>query len=291
MTPANHLRRVRRRLRPASPRLRWPVNVFTHHKAGTVLFTKVFRDIAAAFCWQYDQFFRWSDDRRAGDIAHFATALVGPRVLEEDFRGVHVVRDPRNLAVSGYAYHRRCREEWCINTNFDATPPIEYPRVPYSQERRSEDWKRRYLVDLAGRSYQEHLQRLAPEEGLLFEMRHYALWTTEQMLAWNYSDPRILEVKLEELSTQFDAVWLNIFTHLGFDDKQRDAALAIARRHDLSRMRSEERASIDHVSFSESVDWKDHFSPVHRSEYDARYGSAHQRLGYSDSGDAVECAP
>jgi hypothetical protein len=281
MNPAHYLDRLRGRLR-RPPRLQLPVYVFTHHKTGTALCRKVFSAVATEFGWQFQRLFRWTNDLPASDITHFATSLVGPRVLEQEFRGVHVVRDPRNLAVSGYAYHRRCREKWCINTNFDLTPPIDYPRVPYSTERRPDEWKHRYLVELDGRSYQEHLRRLGPEEGLLFEMRHYAYWTTEQMLGWNYDDPRILEVKLEDIATNFDAVWSEIFEHLGFNEKQCDTALAIAAHHDLSRMGPEERAAVEHASFPESADWRDHFGPVHRSEYDAHYGRAHARLGYPD---------
>src|SRR5438128_1241415 len=100
------------RSKPVEPRLPLPTYVFTYHKTGVVLFTKVFGDIARAFGWQRIEFTRWTNEPPPTEIAHFMHSLVGPRVLERDFRGVHVVRDPRNIAVSGYAYHRRCRERW-----------------------------------------------------------------------------------------------------------------------------------------------------------------------------------
>ena len=273
---------ARRRLTPAEPGPPRPIYAFTHHKTGSVLLSKVLGDVAHAFRWRSETHLRWTDERPAADVAQFMTSQVGPHVLAGDFRGVHVVRDPRDLVVSGAAYHRRCAEAWCVNTDFDATAPIGFPRVPYSQERRPEEWKRRYLADLAGRSYQEHLRDLDNDDGLLYEMRRYALWTTEQMLAWDYTDPRIIEVKMEDLAADFDGAWARIFSHLGLTESQQAAGLRIAAAHDLGRMDRSTRAAMSHVSSADPVSWRDEFGPAHRAEYAARFGAAHTHLGYPD---------
>jgi len=84
-----------------------------------------------------------------------------------------MVRDPRDIWVSSYLYHLRTREAWCTNTTFDASPPIVYPRVDYSFQHRSEEWKRAWLDRLGGRSYQDNLRGLDRDRGLAFELNGY----------------------------------------------------------------------------------------------------------------------
>jgi hypothetical protein len=271
-------KKLRRTFEPAPPS---PIFVFTHHKTGTVLFRNLFHEVARTFGWSWSEHFRWCDDPPGTDVTFFGTSLAGPRVMAQEFRGVHVVRDPRNVLLSGYGYHRRCRERWCINTDFDPSTPIRFPRVPYSQEHRPEEWKRAYLDGLAGRSYQQHLLDCDVDRGLIFEMEHYAAWTTEQMLAWNYHDPRVLEVKLEDVTSGFDEAMHDIFGHLLLTSSQVARAQRIAQRHDLSRMPREDVAALSHVS-AHQTDWREQLQPLHEAEYRARFGEAHSKLGYRD---------
>src|SRR5262249_37323907 len=118
----------------------------------------------------------------------FAHSLVDFELSAIPHKGVRLVRDPRDVWLSSYLYHQRCRERWCISENFDLTSPILAPRVPYSQQHRSEDWKRAYVEGLNGLSYQRNLLSRDADSGLDFEMNRYTDWTVEAMLAWKH-DP------------------------------------------------------------------------------------------------------
>ena len=166
---------------PAHPQ----IVVFTYHKTGTVLFQSILASVAAQFGLKFAEYFGYVERIDPGlDIALLAHSLVPPRFAARPFRAIRVVRDPRDIWVSGYLYHRRCSEAWCTNTNFNPSPPITYPRVDYSFQHYPEVWKQRYLAWLGGKSYQQNLLDRDRPAGLAFELEGYSGQTFKAMRDW-----------------------------------------------------------------------------------------------------------
>ena len=272
----------RRRRTPAAP-----VYLFCYHKVATVLLSKVFREVGLDNGWRFQALKGQQDTAPdTSGIALFSHSL-STHTLKQPFAGVHVIRDPRDVIVSGYLYHRRTAEAWCVNKDFSAASPtssIMFPQVPYSQEHRPEAWKQAYLDALGGRSYQEHLLSLSPEEGLLFEMNYYGAWTIESMLAWNYAQEGMLELKFEHLMRDYDATFHKIFTHIGLSGAQLRAAMRTAANHDLSKKSDHEIRAIKHVSSKKPGKWQHCFTDAHRQRFHELFGDALVRLGY-ETGD------
>jgi hypothetical protein len=152
--------------------------VFSTHKSGTSLAASVMNKIASRFgLTLLNRYGYVPIIDPAPDIVLLAHSLVSA-LPARPFRAIRIVRDPRDIWVSGYLYHRRTAEGWCINTNFDPTPPITYPRVDFSFQHFPEPWKRAYLAGLAGKSYQQNLLDLCQEDGLAFELSRYRLHPT-----------------------------------------------------------------------------------------------------------------
>lgn len=82
-----------------------------------------------------------------------------------NFLGFHVVRDPRDIVVSAYFSHL------------------------YSHS--TQDWSE--LVD-----YRAKLQNASRDDGLMLEM-DFRKKQFEEMYNWDYSQPNVLEVKMEDL--------------------------------------------------------------------------------------------
>lgn len=286
LAPRNRWRLAAYRLglprRPPKP-LR-PIVLFSYHKAGTVLLHKVFTDLCTLFGWRFAVRYGRQDVLPAGaDVILFAHSLIDPTAPDlPPFSGIRFMRDPRDVIVSGYLYHRRCREAWCINENLDPAPPIRYPQVPHVVTHYAETWKQAYLAGLGGRSYQANLLALSQKDGLLFEMARYAGWTIEAMAAWPADVPHVRDVRFEAVMANYSASWADIFTYLGLDGAAHRAALRVAAYHDLGRKGKRQLTRLDHVTSRTTTRWPAYFEPVHLEAFRARFGDALARLGYPD---------
>ena len=218
---------------------------------------------------------------RDADIVIFVHSLIGFDVAGLECRGVRLVRDPRDVWVSGYLYHTHCSEKWCTNEDFDVTAPIVWPRVPKSQQHRSERWKRKYLKRLGGKSYQQNLLELDQTGGLAFELRRYARWTIKSMCAWRPS-PSIVDYQMERLSTDFDSFMGMLFDHLGLKGEKLDIAMSIAARHDVTRMSDAQIAANDHIHSRELSKWRGFLQADDVALYESRFAGASTILGYAD---------
>jgi len=96
-------------------------------------------------------------------------------------RGFHVIRDPRDLIVSAYFSHMYSH------------PVRMWPGLAEHRSR---------------------LQSVDETAGLLLEIE-YSAPVIEDILAWNYSDPNILEVRMEDLVRSPYEGFMHIFEFLG----------------------------------------------------------------------------
>ena len=248
------------------------------------MLSKVFGEICEKKNWKFSCLFgRQTGLKGEAEVTLFGHSLIDVAEISPPFVGVHVVRDPRNIIVSGYRYHRHTREKWCINQDFNPAAPITFPRVPVSQQHRSEQWKLNYLQSLNGRSYQENLLGRSQYDGLLFEMEHYGAWTIECMRSWSYGSSQILEVRFEDLMARFDDTFNRIFRHLGYSATDTDLFLDVASRHDLNRATGPGTAGAG--SGRKLSDWREYFGSRHKEEFVRKFDDALVELGYEPSND------
>ncbi|MCF8414424.1 MAG: sulfotransferase domain-containing protein [Melioribacteraceae bacterium] len=260
---------------------RIPIYIFGYHKGGTTLFRKIFRE----FCDLNNKKFLALPGKQThipqnADVILFPHSLIDLSLISEPFLGVHTIRDPRDIVVSGYLYHRRTNEKWCVNSDFDFKHPIMFPQVPYSQEYRSEDWKMKYLKSLNGMSYQNNLLNMSQYDGLFFEMNNYGTWTIESMDKWDYNNENILEIRFEDVMNNFGEIFKMIFEHLRFSKSEIKQGINIAAKHDLNRKSKAEIARIKHVSSPKASKWKDYFETRHIETFGQKFGDIMLKLGY-----------
>jgi hypothetical protein len=268
--------------------LRWPgprrpIAIATHHKVGTVLFDQITRRLCGRFGWR-SHTVRGPIDAPDPNAVALRFWHGTPDQLPPDprLRVVHVVRDPREVVVSGYLYHLHTAEQWCVTTPPPVPPPtITYPLVPYPLEGCSTERRAEWLETLGGRSYQENLKSRDQEAGMLFELDQYGRVTIEEMLTWSESvDERVLTVRLDDLMARYDATMLGIAHHLHLRPHERVLFARIARRHDLGRHTAAERAANAHVHDPEPDRWRRYFTDAVSERFDERFGGSLGALGY-----------
>ena len=193
-------------MRTAPPRI---LCIGTHHKTGTVWMRRVWRLIGAALDIPFVPVHnpaKWSKIPTTGRVivVNWAASFAPELFEQPDARFLHLIRDPRDVLLSGARYHEDS---------------------PGRQER----FLHGARADLAGKSYQEHLQGLDSAEAKLdFEMQNMHLKTLTEMLAWPYGHPRALDLRYEELIADPECTaFVRALSFFGFDEREIEIARKI----------------------------------------------------------------
>lgn len=210
--------------------------------------------------------------------------------LRGKYRGFHMVRDPRDILASAYFSHKHTHK--------------------------TEAWPA--LVE-----HRKRLLELSQDDGLMLELDFNADVFAE-MARWDFHQPDVLELKMEEFTTDPLNQWLSVFRHLGMADEghygKKQAArflwrscLNVAHRHlklptrtlldrlPMERLlgvvhdhrfetktggRAEGKEDVkSHYRKGVSGDWANHFKPRHVAAFKERYGDLLVTLGYEQDHD------
>ncbi|MEZ4557989.1 MAG: sulfotransferase domain-containing protein [Caldilineaceae bacterium] len=237
---------------------RHKILIGTHHKTGTVWLSSIFYQIC----------------RRARLVYFSGTQADLPEVFDvflqnhsrfaferipAHWRGLHVIRDPRDVIVSGCFYHQTS----------------------------SESWLHRKRKDFGGLTYQEKINSYSSlEDQLLFEMDNVGAATIQEMVAWDYENPAFLEVKYEDLIDDCELfLFHRIFIHLGFQSRTLPDLLKIAYSMSLF---SGNLKPTGHVRSGSSGQWRRYFTPTLKHAFAQRHGDSLLALGYEQDGAWVE---
>jgi hypothetical protein len=206
--------------------------------------------------------------------------------------GFHVVRDPRDVLVSGYFSHK------------NSHPTDNWPELE---------------------AHREALQSVSKEEGLLKEIEFSRSFLTA-MREWDYDQDHVLELKMEELTQNPDQVFRHILNHLGlYQDNDRprrvervrqyanrvayklhhelpvplprqvtkeatvhpDVLNSILDAHRFEKLTGgREKGEADpesHLRKGEPGDWKNHFTDAVMGAFEDEYGDIAQKLGYEQA--------
>ena len=207
------------------------VLILSHHKTGTTFCRKVLEILSNH---KVLEFVRFDENNKITEESVFNKSIFfhsHPTVYEVDLiksnvdqlNIVHFIRQPRNLIVSSLQYHLKGREDW-LNEARD---------------------------DLMGKTYQEHLQDLDFEDGLIFEMHNMSYWNIKNMheIAKQF---QTTQIKLEELSHDrtLQTAW-RFVESLGLDGTDKLNALTAAVRNSLW---FGDNANLPHVTTGASMD-------------------------------------
>jgi hypothetical protein len=228
--------------------------VGTHHKTGTKWMLQLFEGFCAAL----------GERLHSGPQGQLPPAT---RVFFQDHSrfdfttlgrpdpGLHLIRDPRDVLISGARYHARASEPWL-------------------HQRRRRFW---------GLTYQEAIRwRRSLGDAVLFEMDHAGGHTIRQMLEWDQTRPEFFEAKYEDLVEDRDlSLFRRLLLFLGYDADRLPILEAIIRKRSLFGGTVSDPM---HVSDGRPQQWREVFDDRLRRRFHERFGDALERLGY-DPGD------
>lgn len=229
--------------------------VGTHHRSGTMWLSSIFNGICEEFGLK---FYSGEQEKMPKDFDVFFQhhSRFDPGQLQVEYRGLHMMRDPRDRIVSGCFYHQKSEEEW-LHTRRD---------------------------EFGGLTYQEKINSYESlDDQIMFEMENSGLYDIREMLDWNYKNPAFFEVKYEDLISDENLIlFQRIFAFLGFPSKAIPQILSIS--YDNSLFSGSLRNSI-HIRSGETRQWEKYFNPGHKARFLEIFGDALIRLGYESNDD------
>ena len=240
----------------------------SYHKCLTVYFGRVMNALFnRCLPWSsgYRHYNSHLDDFYDGFRA-YRVASINNRALDLErlgrFRISRFIRDPRDLVVSGYFYHRRGAESWLtIDAPTEADWYFANGSVPGG-------------LRATGLSFAEYLRSVPEEEGLLAELEFRAAHF-ESMARWPSDRADIRTYRYEDVLGEETRLFRDLFEFYELSSLERWLGTRFARRYSLRR-----RASDPHVRDPASGQWREHFTPRVRQAFDARYRGLVKELGY-----------
>jgi hypothetical protein len=247
--------------------------IVTHHKTGTIWMQTTFRQIAAKLGIRFVRVH--TDDivpakelvapiiffERSGKFRDYPDLCGDPRV-----KILHLIRDPRDVVISGTHYHRTSQEEWL--------------RQPSDR--------------FGGRTYQSEINSFATDRArYVFEMDNRAMSAIRTMLRW-YEDDRsnAFECKYEDLIQDVEMVlFTRIAAHLGFSRQELQVCRNAFWRNSLFGRKADSKDSDEHIRSGEARQWMKVFDKPLAEEFAKRFKDALVRLGYESDKSWIDKLP
>jgi hypothetical protein len=267
---------------------------FGHHKAASSWLGDITRQLCTSAGLVYANVHsprKFEGDLKAFVSRHRVDFLAYPNAnlryvsALDGFRAFHVVRDPRDIVVSSYFSHLH-----------------SHP---------TDDWPE--LVE-----HRRQLQAVDKDHGL-YVVIDFLSDVMNDIGTWNYDDPRIVELKMEDVVRSPHELLGRAFAFLGLVDSGQsrfvrltNAALAsfnlrtsrrpfrvvplprsvlsdTLRRNDFALKANGRGPGIENVNShyrkGTPGDWVNHFDAGHKGYFKERYGDLLVRLGYESGSD------
>ena len=241
-----------RRTEPGFGDGRTKIFVATHHKSMTTYFKAVLRLLAFGLKVPFQVV---SKDAPAPETRVFLSihsrtpwSEIGP------YRGIHVMRDPRDMIVSSYHYHLWTNELWA------------------------------HVPDENGQTYQEKLKSVDKTEGLFMSIRHFIFFSRELLENWDMDDPDILEMPYDALMGEDrESRYREMFAFLGLTGRRLDLAMRLMRLFEAgkrSRVSSDKPNERAHIRSGRSGQWRAELEPEHIALIEQELGHILDKFGY-----------
>jgi len=249
---------------------------FCYHKAMTVYFNRVFMSLAKEADWYFKSYKWFEFDEFTEDIQNLkkeSLLMVGPSLnvidlLPRRYLGSHIVRDPRDLLVSGYKYHKWAQEPWI-------------------HERLNEAMINRLVLkgfkldfDYSNMSYQQLINSVDQTVGLEIELN----WRTNSlnhMFDWDYQNPMVMELRYENVFGNEVETFTELFKHYSFDNKMMEIGIKFVRHFSFENQKETGKTGDNqHLTMGVSGQWKEYFSDELKAIFKERHQDLLVKLGY-----------
>lgn len=260
--------RLQARVLHSTEPIKTPIRVHCGlHKCLTEYTKRIYRNSCGHFLSGDGTFhhFYHRDDAFYAHCHQHRICSVSGRVLDfsrfRDIRAVRLVRDPRDLVISSYFYHKRGAEHWCFYPDpTDTDWMMVNGKVPAGLS--------------PGESLKDFLDRSPITTGLEAEV-DFRQFHFQSMLDWP-DDDRVMIVRYEDFLGNEAATMRKIFRFLGFKRHEQWLGGHFAKKYSATRIAGKNR----HIRNPSTAQWKKYFSEAMNRRFCSRWGALLDRYGY-----------
>ncbi len=224
-----------------------------YHKVGTAWFIRVLSAIAR----YYGLIFQCCEQQELTDdtdiFMEYMSRVDTSKI--SNYVGSHMIRDPRDVIISGYFYHLWTKEPWA-----------HIPRA-----------------NVDNMTYQQYLNSLNREEGLLAEMKGTSYEVIYEMSQWNYHNPNFIEIKYEDIIANEKETFSKIFRHYGFNEEAIENSLKISEQFSFKNKAKRKLGTVkkkSHLRSGRPGEWQELFNDRHKQQFKELFGDILIKLGY-----------
>jgi len=233
--------------------LPFQILIGTHHKTGTVWLFTIFQKIADLYGLKTHHSLSQKDPT-SFDILLNDQSMFDFESIKRPYKGIHIIRDPRDIIISSTFYHQKSNESW-----------LHIPNIEFK-----------------GMTYQEKINSLSSlDEQILFEMEHSSNKTIFNILKWDYNNENFFEIKYEQLIKNTSmSLFREIFHFLHFPQTIIPTSVDIAYDNSLFSGRI---SNTTHVRSGKVKQYKKYFKKIHKDKFQKLFGNALIKLGYEEN--------
>jgi hypothetical protein len=240
----------------------------SYHKCLTAFYGKILSTLynrILPFTRGYRHFNSFIDEFYE-ESSHYRVASINNHAIDLNKVGTYRIsrfmRDPRDLVVSGYFYHKRGAERWC-----HVKPPTP------------DDWRavNGCVPDglKADQSLYTYLNSVDQEAGLIAEIQfrkpHF-----NSMLEWPTDDPRIRVLRYEEIVGNEPQAIADLLSFYGFSALEERLAGRLAARFSAGKRTGADK----HIRNPEPEQWRRYFTPRVTEYFMSRHSTVLEAYGY-----------
>ncbi|WP_306250406.1 sulfotransferase domain-containing protein [Parvularcula sp. IMCC14364] len=244
--------------------MKYHIAIKTHHKTGTNWMNNIFEGLAARIGVEYIHLSRINNIQERKETLEKAAQGKDKKIIfhpygrfpkvrikhRMEFRGIHVVRDPRDMILSSAKYHQWSDEAW-----------LHEPDDKFD-----------------GQTYQQALNKLETLDAqVAFEMSNSAEHHINMM--YNFDAQNIFfNVKFEDMRQDTDLMlWHRILLRLGLEAHELAPAMELFVQNSIQFGKLKKTS---HIQDTSVLPWVRKFPKDQLAEFDEKFGAITTELGY-----------
>ena len=232
---------------------------FSFHKNLTIYYDNIARSFANQTKRKYERYGSQINEfmsSRDANMRNLNNRFIDLNDFPATLKASLFLRDPRDLVVSAYYYHKRGAERWTTHIRDIGNPEMKSPNI---------NFPKRFMKK--GESLSECLNRLSFEDGMqmAIEIRYYHFQELEKWLKYSSKYPNLITLTYDEILADDVGSFDRLAHHYGFEDHEREIWISLAEKF------SRRNFSTSHIRNPSSGQWEKEFMKSHKDYFQTHY--------------------